>query len=226
MKIIFLILLLVLSINIQAENYKRYEFPPLENKQEMKYPNTNQKSQNSMYNGKKQSTYFQQPKYIFPKLDSSRKNTDKYSTYNYPAEEQQQQPTREYNQSTQRNMNSNSYRNTELKPYKNKSYKDYSYRRNRYPDNYYSQSYPNSRYSRPNSYDSYGSNPMNGFSDLYNSYPYSMDNPFSNNGFFDNNGWSPMSNGSSMWPNFNNGMMGVNPSQNYPNIRTPGYFSR
>jgi hypothetical protein len=249
MNIIFLILLLVLSLNIQAENYKRYEFPPLENTEEMDYSNgtnnalTANKSGTANYNAtthynenikgsnnSNNSSYFQQPRYIYPKSDLSRKKTDKYSTYNYPVEKTKLKQNRQYKFPTKKTMDNNLYQNIDQpsykKTYKNKNYNSYPNRNSNYSNNYYSQSYPNRQYYQPTPYSNYANKFNNGFGNLNNSSPSSMNNPFSNNGFFGNNGWNPMSNGSSMWPNFNNGMMGNNPTQNYPNIRTPGFFSR
>ncbi len=109
---------------------------------------------------------------------------------------------------------------------KKKSYDDYSYRQNK---DYY-QSFPMSRfnpYSKPWQYSTYAYNPGAGYNSFYNNYPYRMRNPFLYNDFLGNNNyWSPFSSSYSTWPNYNNGRSGNNPLRSYPNIRTPGFFSR
>ena len=226
--IIFL-LLLVLSFNLQAKGFKRYEFPPLENEQENDTPKyQNNHKSNDNYRGNK-SSYFQQPRYTFPELEKTHKNTGHYSTYNYPADKQQ--PLLKHPASKQNYMklpSSKTQGNNNQRSYEQDNYKRDNYKQDNY-DNY-SQSYPGARtnqYSRPGQYYSYGNNPVNNYSNRSNSFGSPMENPFMNNGFFGNkNSWSPFSNSFSTMPNFNNGMFGNNPSQGSPSIRTPGFFSR
>lgn len=224
--IIIFILLSILNLNIQAGNYKKYEFPPLENTNEIDYSNGN--ASNRVRN---KSSYFQQPRYIYPKLEADYKNKDSSSNYNYPVEEQQQESNKQFKlpaTKTGKNNEYNSrmkYQNLEQYRHNKNNDNNNSNQYNYYPNNSYSQSYPYNRYYQ-SPYSMRTNNPMDGFSNFYNSSPYDMSNPFSNNGYFGNSGWNPLLNGSSMRPNFNNRLMGTNPMQNYPNIRTPGYFSR
>jgi hypothetical protein len=234
--IIFL-LLLVLSFNLQAKGFKRYEFPPLENEQENDIPDY-QNNHNSNDNYKRnKSSYFQQPRYTFPELERTQKKTGNYSTYNYPADAQQ--PLSEHPSSKQQYMKlpaTKTQGSNNQRRYEQDNYQSNKYQQNKYnnysngKNNYYSQSYPTARtnqYSRQGGYYSSGNKPINNYSNRSNSFAYPMENPFMNNGVFgNNNSWNPFSNSFSTMPNFNNGMFGNNPSQGYPNIRTPGFFSR
>ncbi len=204
--------LVLLSLNVQANGYSRYQFPPLE---EVNSTNKNEYTP-SQTNGV--DSYYQQPqaRYTFPALEKQQQSSPySRSRYYYPAVESKQKYKRQDNYDT--------------KTYQNTS------QRNAYSGNSYgyggNKGYQNTNGIFNSIGQNNGFNPWNAYSSPYNNLPYPMtnsfnSNPFSNNSFFpSNNSWNPFSNSLSNGPNFNNGMMS-SPMQSYPNIRTPGFFSR
>ncbi|MFK5986338.1 MAG: hypothetical protein QM479_13075 [Pseudomonadota bacterium] len=229
------ILLMLIFVNIPAADFKRYKFPPLENTNTL-----NNKTSASNYRNVQEQTpssYYRQPKYIFPELEKNKNQSYGYSDrsdkYRYPSEEQQYSK-KHYNEELRSNTYQDRYRydsKSSYQPnyYRNNSYKNYSNYKNK--QNSYEQFNPVSQYTTMN--------PWTTYSSPYNSSPYQRVTPFLNNNYFQNNinntGWNPFSNSLSNGPNFNNGSMNNpnqnnpnqnNPNQNYPNIRTPGFFSR
>jgi hypothetical protein len=248
---VLLLILAAFSVQVMANGYPRYVFPPLENSNGMpienqpyNYPVNNNRQHYNQANMPRQNSnnsYFRQPKYIFPELEQV-KQAQTNSKYNFPVNDNNVGNSYSYNnnqidsQESYQSKGDNTFSRFEQDFRKNKNYSPYD-------KAWYGDNVSGVNNYRRNSYkkDSW----TNGF-DMFDRPPSPMGSSFPTNSFFGNNSfmnpnfgsqgyrnknfgnnrWNPISSSQSMWPSTSNRSYDSDSLYTNPNIRIPGFFSR